>query len=209
MIALDKVPSYRCSRLRISALATPRAVWRVKCSVVMNCRMCCRSAPAPDSSTITSVNPPGGGCRPEFRDAPAWRIMMGLGVTRRLVAEHDLARDAGPGRPRAGSYHNEAHLEVWLTWTCAQRLRAAYRHPNPVEGRRIAERVVETFPTCPVTEIARLGRTLRQWKTAFFVYFDTGRACNGGSEAINGLIELHRRIARGFPTATTTAYACC
>jgi hypothetical protein len=29
-------------------------------------------------------------------------------------------------------------------------------------------------------------------------YFDTGRASNGGTEAINGLIELHRRIARGF-----------
>jgi transposase len=57
---------------------------------------------------------------------------------------------------------------------------------------------VETFPTCPVTEIARLGRTLRQWKTAFFAYFDTGRASNGDIEAINGLIELHRRIARGF-----------
>jgi transposase len=90
------------------------------------------------------------------------------------------------------------HLEVWLAWACAQRLRAAYRHPNPVEGRRIAERVVETFPTCHVTEIARLGRTLRQWKTAFLAYFDTGRASNGGTEAINGLIELHRRIARGF-----------
>jgi hypothetical protein len=29
-------------------------------------------------------------------------------------------------------------------------------------------------------------------------YFDTGRASNGGTEAINGLIELHRRIAHGF-----------
>jgi hypothetical protein len=27
---------------------------------------------------------------------------------------------------------------------------------------------------------------------------DTGRATNGGTEAINGLIELHRRVARGF-----------
>ncbi|WP_385900453.1 transposase [Tessaracoccus sp. O5.2] len=35
-----------------------------------------------------------------------------------------------------------------------------------------------------------------QWKNAFLSYFDTGRASN--SEAINGLIELHRRIARGF-----------
>jgi Transposase len=31
-----------------------------------------------------------------------------------------------------------------------------------------------------------------------WAYFDTGRATNGGTEAINGLIELHRRIARGF-----------
>ncbi len=29
-------------------------------------------------------------------------------------------------------------------------------------------------------------------------YFDTGRSNNGGTEAVNGLIELHRRIARGF-----------
>ena len=47
-------------------------------------------------------------------------------------------------------------------------------------------------------QIARLGRTLRQWKDAFLAYFDTDRASNGGTEAINGLIELHRRIARGF-----------
>ena len=47
-------------------------------------------------------------------------------------------------------------------------------------------------------QIARLGRTLKQWKDAFLAYFDTGRASNGGTEAVNGLIELHRRIARGF-----------
>jgi transposase len=29
-------------------------------------------------------------------------------------------------------------------------------------------------------------------------YFTTGRASNGGTEAINGIIELHRRVARGF-----------
>jgi transposase len=64
---------------------------------------------------------------------------------------------------------------------------------------------VETFPTCPVTELARLGRTLRQWKTAFFAYFDTGRASNGGTEAINGLIDSTAASPAGSPTATTTA----
>ena len=47
-------------------------------------------------------------------------------------------------------------------------------------------------------EVARLGRTLRQWRTEFLGYFDTGGASNGGTEAMNGLIELHRRVARGF-----------
>jgi transposase len=93
---------------------------------------------------------------------------------------------------------HEAHLQVWLAWTCAQQLRSAYRHPNPVEGKKIAEKVLATFPTCPVPEIARLGRTLKQWREAFLAYFDTSRSSNGGTEAVNGLIKLHRRVARGF-----------
>ncbi|WP_206662398.1 transposase [Propioniciclava sinopodophylli] len=90
------------------------------------------------------------------------------------------------------------HDAVHVAWQCAQRVRAAYAHPDPAAGRQLAEQVVDGFPSCPIPEIARLGRTLRQWKDAFLAYFDTDRASNGGTEAINGLIELHRRIARGF-----------
>jgi transposase len=92
----------------------------------------------------------------------------------------------------------DEHLPVYLAWSCAQQLRSAYRHPNPAEGRKIAEKVLASFPTCPIPEIARLGRTLKRWRQAFLAYFDTGRSNNGGTEAINGLIELHRRVARGF-----------
>jgi hypothetical protein len=53
-------------------------------------------------------------------------------------------------------------------------------------------------PSCPIPEIARLGRTLRAWKHQFLAYFTTSRANNGGTEAVNGIIELHRRIAGGF-----------
>ena len=42
------------------------------------------------------------------------------------------------------------------------------------------------------------SRNANRASRAFLAYFDTGRASNGGTEAINGLIELHRRIARGF-----------
>jgi transposase len=93
---------------------------------------------------------------------------------------------------------DERHLEVHVAWQAAQQLRDAYHAENLTEGRRIAENVLASFPSCPIPEIARLGRTLRQWRAAFLAYFTTGRASNGGTEAINGLIELHRRIARGF-----------
>ena len=92
----------------------------------------------------------------------------------------------------------DEHLGVYVAWSCAQQLRSAYRHPNTVEGRKIAEKVIATFPSCPIPEIARLGRTLKRWRAAFLAYFETGRSNNGGTEAVNGLIELHRRVARGF-----------
>ena len=62
----------------------------------------------------------------------------------------------------------------------------------------MATKIIDSFPSCPIPEIARLGRTLKRWRAAFLAYFDTGGSSNGGTEAINGLIELHRRIARGF-----------
>lgn len=93
---------------------------------------------------------------------------------------------------------DEAHQAVYLAWRCAQELRAAYRCADLTAGRAMAERVLRIFHTCPVPEIARLGRTLRRWKDAFLAYFTTGRSNNGGTEAVNGIIELHRRLARGY-----------
>ena len=78
--------------------------------------------------------------------------------------------------------------------TCPSRVP---RRP-PVGGRELAEKILAGFPSCPIPEVARLGRTLKQWRDAFLGYFTTGGASNGGAEANNGLIELHRRIARGF-----------
>ncbi|MDF1606400.1 ISL3 family transposase [Nocardioides sp. YIM 152315] len=93
---------------------------------------------------------------------------------------------------------DERHDEVLVAGLCAQKLRSAYKATSPVEGRRIAEELIRSLPTCPIPEIKRLGKTLKQWREAFLAYFDTGRANNGCTEAINGLIELHRRVARGF-----------
>lgn len=93
---------------------------------------------------------------------------------------------------------DERHEEVQVAWQCAQQLRAAYKAEKLSDGRKIAEQVLASFPSCPIPEIKRLGKTLKRWREAFLAYFDTRRSNNGGTEAINGLIELHRRVARGF-----------
>jgi len=91
-----------------------------------------------------------------------------------------------------------AHEEVYIAWRCAQDLRAAYRAKDTTAGRTRAETILASFHTCPIPEVALLGRTLRRWQQAFLAYFTTDRANNGGTEALNGIIELHRRLARGY-----------
>jgi transposase len=93
---------------------------------------------------------------------------------------------------------DERHDEVAVAWQAVHQLRSAYTAKDLSAGKKIALKVIDTFPSCPIPEIARLGRTLRKWRVEFLAYFDTARSSNGGTEAINGLIELHRRIARGF-----------
>ena len=92
---------------------------------------------------------------------------------------------------------DERHDEVLVAWLCAQQLRSAYKATSPVKARRIAEKVLASLTTCPIPEIKRLGKTLKQWREAFLAYFDTG-VSNGPVEAINGRLEHLRGIALGF-----------
>ena len=90
------------------------------------------------------------------------------------------------------------HVAVEVAYQCAQDVREVFHQPTLPRGQRLAEQLIEKLPSCPISEIARLGKTLRRWRTAFLACFDTDGAGNGGSEAINGIIELGRRIAGGF-----------
>jgi transposase len=87
--------------------------------------------------------------------------------------------------------------EVNVTWQCYQRLRSIY-HATPATGREIAQKVLDSFHTCPIPEVARLGRTLRAWRGQILAYFDTSGVSNGGTEAINMIIEKVRRLPHGF-----------
>jgi transposase len=87
--------------------------------------------------------------------------------------------------------------EVNVTWQCYQQLRSIY-HATPAKGREIAIKVLDSFHNCPIPEVARLGRTLRAWRPQVLAYFDTSGVSNGGTEAINLIIEKVRRLAHGF-----------
>jgi transposase len=126
------------------------------------------------------------------KDDPLYKI-RGL-----LRHGHDHLTPRQSARLGAGLEAGDPTWEVTIAWRCYQRLRAIYHAPSPTAGRRLAEQVITTLPSCPIPEVARLGRTLRAWRPQVLAYFATGGVSNGGTEAINLLIEKTRRLAHGF-----------
>jgi transposase len=128
------------------------------------------------------------------RDDPLYQVRGLL----RHGAEHLTGRQLH--RLDTGLTHGDPGWEVTVAWHCYQRLRAIYHQKTPAAGRRLADQVIASLPTCPIPEVARLGRTLRAWRAQILAYFDTGGVSNGGTEAINLIIEKTRRLAHGFRT---------
>lgn len=57
--------------------------------------------------------------------------------------------------------------------------------------------------SCPLPEVARLGRTLASWRAELLAYWRTGGASTGPTEAMNLLIEKIRRAGHGHRNVTT------
>ncbi len=88
-------------------------------------------------------------------------------------------------RLTAGLLAGDPHGEVELAWSCSQQLRTIYAGTASLRDRRaLAERLLASFPSCPVPEVARLGRTLRAWRAQVLAYFDTDGLSNGGTERV-------------------------
>ena len=119
-----------------------------------------------------------------------------------LRASRDRLTKRQKERLREAFVADEAHISVEVAYLLTQQVREVFHQDTPAQGQRLAARLIESLPACPIPEIARLGRTLRKWKDAFLAYFDTGGASNGPTEAINGIIELGRRTARGYRNPT-------
>ena len=78
-----------------------------------------------------------------------------------LRASRDRLTKRQQERLREAFTADEAHISVEVAYHCAQHVRDVFHQATPAHGRRLAAHLVESLPTCPIPEIARLGRTLR------------------------------------------------
>ncbi|WP_368076322.1 hypothetical protein [uncultured Actinomyces sp.] len=95
-----------------------------------------------------------------------------------------LARLTHAGSPHANKNasvrpsRQMRRISVSKSPTFTGQVRDVFHQATPTQGRRLATRLLEHLPTCPVPEIARLGQTLREYKDTLDAYFDTGGASN-------------------------------
>ena len=94
------------------------------------------------------------------------------------------------------------HTSVSTSPTFTGQVCEVFHQDTPTQGQRLAARLIERLPACPIPEIARLGADPTQVEGRLLGLLRTGGASNGPTEAINGIIELGRRTARGYRNPT-------
>jgi transposase len=119
-------------------------------------------------------------------------------IRRILRRRADRLTPAALARLDTGLALGDPDGEVTVAWWAAQQLCLAYATTNLTAARVHADALIDDLLDCPVPEIARLGRTLAVWRREYLAYFDTGRASNGPTEAVNLLVEKIRRIGHGY-----------
>lgn len=85
---------------------------------------------------------------------------------------------------------------------------AACREDDPAHGKAAMQAVIDALAAgvpIELTELRRLGRTLRKRAADVLAYFDRPDTSHGPAEAINGRLEHLRGIALGFCTWPTTS----
>jgi transposase len=102
-------------------------------------------------------------------------------------------------------FESDEHVEVEATWGIYQRMIATYREPDRTRGQKLMFALVESVSQgvpAALTEIRKLGRTLKRRAADVLAYFDRPGTSNGPTEAINGRLEHLRGSALGFRNLT-------
>jgi len=99
----------------------------------------------------------------------------------------------------------DEHIALEATWGIYQRMITAYREPDRKRGRELMSKLIESVSSgvpAGLTELRRLGRTLKRRADDVLAYFDRPHTSNGPTEAINGRLEHLRGSALGFRSLT-------
>jgi transposase len=102
-------------------------------------------------------------------------------------------------------FASDEHLQVEATRGIYQRLITAYREPDKTRGRELMRQVIDAIShgvPAALTEVRRLGRTLKKRAVNILAYFDRPGTSNGPIEAVNGRLEHLRGSALGFRNLT-------
>ena len=92
---------------------------------------------------------------------------------------------------------------VEVAYRCAQHVREVFHQATPAHGRRLAARLIESLPTCPIPEIARLGAdpTQMEGRTRRLLRHSRSQQRTPPKPSTD-IIELDRHTARGYPNPT-------
>jgi transposase len=120
------------------------------------------------------------------------------GIRRVLRRRRDRLSTKARARLQAGLVAGDPDGEVTLAWTIAQDLMDLYQQRDPELARTQAEQLITDLRSCPIGELARLGRTLQAWRVELCAHFDHPDVSNGPTENLNLKIKNTKRIARGY-----------
>ena len=126
------------------------------------------------------------------------------GSRRVLRRRSDRLSAKAHGRLQAGLIAGDPNDEVTLAWTAAQDLTALYQLSDPESTRQRTQALITDLRDCPLTELARLGRTLHAWREELCAHFDHSAVSNGPTENLNLKIKNTKRIAVDTASSPTT-----
>jgi transposase len=120
------------------------------------------------------------------------------GIRRVLRRRADRLTVTARARLDAGLIAGDPDGQTTLAWTVAQDLMSLYQHTDPDQARARAAELIAQAHSCPIPEIAKLGRTLHAWRDELCAHFDHPEVTNGPTETLNLKIKNTKRIARGY-----------
>ena len=102
-------------------------------------------------------------------------------------------------------FNGEQHVQVEATWGVYQQMITTYREADRSRGKQLMCQLIESLShgvPAALSELRKLGRTLKRRAADVLAYFDRPGTSNGPTEAINGRLEHLRGSALGFRNPT-------